>query len=77
MGGRIDRQKDNEIFPKNNHVSIFINLKFSLSLVIILDIDQNILDLVVFLVSISINKKKSLIENFKYQINFREILFKK
>lgn len=71
MGGKIDRQK---IFFKNNYISIFMNLKFSLCSVTISVTDQNISNLIAPLASFSIDKENFLIEIFKHQVNHTELL---
>ncbi len=71
MGGKIDEQ---EIFPKNDHVSIFMNLKSPLCSVIMSVTDQNISDLVVPLASLSIDKENPAIEIPKNQVDYAELL---
>ena len=57
VGGKINEQ---EIFPKNNHVSIFMNLVSAPCSVIMPVTDQNISDLVAPLASLSIDKENLL-----------------
>lgn len=73
-GDKIDEQK---IFPKNNLVFIFINLKSLPYSIIISILDQNISDLIVSLIFFSINKENLTIKNFKYQIDYLKVLSKK
>lgn len=61
--GKINKQK---IFLKNNHIFVFINLKISFCLVIILVMDQNILDLIISLIFFSIQKKNFGLEILKH-----------
>ena len=71
MGGKIDEQ---EIFPKNNQVSIFMNLRSPPCSVIMSVTDQNISDLVAPLASFSINKENPAIEIPKHQVDYAELL---
>ncbi len=69
--GKIDEQK---VFPKNNHVSIFMNLKSPPCSVIMSVTDQNISDLVASLASLSIDKENPAIEIPKQQVDYAELL---
>ena len=71
MGDKIDEQ---EIFPKKNHISFFMNLKSPPCSVIMSVIDQNISDLVATLASLSIDKENPAIKIPKHQVNYAELL---
>ena len=71
-GGGKNRWERN--IPKNNHVSIFMNLKSPLCSVIMSVTDQNILDLVAPLASLSIDEENSAIEIPKHQVDYAELL---
>ncbi len=71
MRGKID---DQEIFPKNNHVSIFMNLKSPPGSLIMSVTDQNISDLASPLASVSIDKENPAIEIPKPQVDYSELL---
>ncbi len=71
VGGKIDEQ---EIFPKNNHVSIFMNLKSLPYSVIISVTDQNISNLVAPLACLPVDKENPAIEISKHQVDYAELL---
>ncbi len=72
MRGKIDEQ---EMFPKNNHVTIFMNLKSPPCSVIISVTDRNISHLVAPLASFSIDRENPAIEIPKHQVDYAELLF--
>lgn len=69
--GKIDER---EIFSKNNHVFIFINLKFTFNLVTILLTDLNISNFIAALALFYIYEKNLAIKILKHQVNHVKLL---